>query len=110
MAQAEALSSSTYFGTTSGTNPYTMQNISLGVRTGVSMYRGSVVYNTSSLSGDTILDATISLHWGNAYGNGPYPFYADMFNGATLTNPASAADWGQMTTYKLMVQRLTVIW
>jgi hypothetical protein len=98
MAQAEALSSSTYFGTTSGTNPYTMQNISLGVRTGVSMYRGSVVYNTSSLSGDVILDATILLHWGNAYGNGPYPFYADMFNGATLNNPASAADWGQMTT------------
>ena len=70
MAQAEALSSSTYFSTTSGTNPYTMQNISVGVRPGVSMYRGSVVYNTSSLSGDAILDATISLHWGNDYGYG----------------------------------------
>ena len=72
--------------------------MTLGVRTGIAMYRGSVVYDTSSLSGDVILGATISISWGNDYGNGPYPFYVDMFNGATLTNPANAADWGQMTT------------
>jgi hypothetical protein len=64
------------------------------------MYRGSVVYNTSSLSGDAILNATISLHWGNDYGSG-FSFYADMFNGATLTNPATAADWGQMSTLQI---------
>ena len=72
--------------------------MTLGVRTGIALYRGSVVYDTSSLSDDDILTATISIPWGNDYGNGPYPFYVDMFNGATLTNPATAADWGQMTT------------
>ena len=74
------------------------------------MYRGSVVYNTSSLSEDDILKPLFHFPWGNDYGNGPYPFYVDMFNGATLTNPATAADWGQMTTLQTNGSKLTVIW
>ena len=98
IAQAEALSSSTSFSTSDITAPYTTRYFTLGVRTGIALYRGSVVYDTSSLSDDDILTATISIPWGNDYGNSAYPFYVDMFNGATLTNPATAADWGQMTT------------
>ena len=101
IGQAEALSSCTSFSTSDFTTPYTTRYVTLGVRTGIAMYRGSVVYDTSSLSGDDILTATLSIPWGNDYGNGPYPFYVDMFNGATLTNPASAADWGQMTTLQI---------